>query len=174
MTDTATMVLERLRGRVMRPLAVATGTNPTGFSAADPALLARTVLAGAIRLPESALEELATLLSRPRPHVVPAPEPAAAKNGGLPPRLTVDHELPTMASMQPERRLLVAVLHDAILSFTKYRRCLSVRGRRLFAEVEAWFASDDGSWLFSFVNICETLGVSAQRIRAALSERTGR
>lgn len=77
------------------------------------------------------------------------------------------------ASLQPERRLMLAVLEEAVV---EYQRCVGARdtrGRRLFAETARWFASDDVAWAFSFVNLCQALGLEAGCVRAGL-ERLGR
>src|SRR2546430_15565251 len=42
------------------------------------------------------------------------------------------------------------------------------RARRLFAEVEAWFASDDAAGPFAFVTICQSLGFDPAYIRRGL------
>src|SRR5713101_1724607 len=47
------------------------------------------------------------------------------------------------ARIQPEKRLQVAVLADAILTFHRCAGDERARARRHFAEVDAWFASDD-------------------------------
>ena len=46
------------------------------------------------------------------------------------------------ARVQPEKRLQIAVLSDAIMTFRKCAGVERTRPRRLFAEVAAWFASD--------------------------------
>src|SRR5437899_11246119 len=47
------------------------------------------------------------------------------------------------ARIQPEKRLQVAVLADAVLTFHRWAAVERARARCLFAEVEAWFASED-------------------------------
>jgi hypothetical protein len=64
----------------------------------------------------------------------------------------------------PEKRLLIAVLEEAIKSY----RALAFSGGRRFAEVEEWFACDDNRYTFSFASICEVLGLSATGIRKSL------
>src|SRR5262245_62599749 len=61
------------------------------------------------------------------------------------------------ATILPEHRLMLAVLEDAIRC---YQISLNAGGRRSwrrFRETEAWFASDDATYLYSFVTICEAL-----------------
>jgi len=63
-----------------------------------------------------------------------------------------------------------AVLEDALRVFRRYATSTSRRDRELFDEVREWFAADEDGWPFSFVNICEVLGLSAARIRLALAQ----
>jgi hypothetical protein len=77
--------------------------------------------------------------------------------------------LPNEAALQPEKRLMLAVLDDAIAVLAAFARSGGRRRRRLAAEVETWIAADDAIWPFSFANICETLGLDADCVRARLS-----
>jgi hypothetical protein len=77
-------------------------------------------------------------------------------------RLQVD------ASLQPEKRLMLAVLEDAVGTFQKYVDVHSRHARRLFGEAEEWFASPDADWPFAFVSVCQALGLDADYIRSGL------
>lgn len=68
----------------------------------------------------------------------------------------------------PAKRLMVAVLERALGEYETYAARTDSRERRQFSEVEAWFASDDKGWPFSFVAICEELGLDAPSVRAGL------
>jgi hypothetical protein len=72
------------------------------------------------------------------------------------------------ASLQPEKRLMLAVLEDAVGTFQKYAIAPGRRARRLFAEAEEWFNSDDASWPFAFVNVSQALGLEPLYLRAGL------
>ena len=72
------------------------------------------------------------------------------------------------ASTSGEKRLLAAVLADAIQLYVKHGRGRNVASGILFREAERWFASDDRSWLLSFQNVCDVLQLDAARIRGAL------
>ena len=67
-----------------------------------------------------------------------------------------------------ERRLMLAVLEDAVECFQKYFGIKETRGRQLCSDAEDWIVSDDRSWLFSFVNVCEVLGLQPDFIRQGL------
>src|SRR5216683_681707 len=72
------------------------------------------------------------------------------------------------ASLQPEKRLMLAVLEDAVGTFQKYVTSSTRRGQRLFTEAEEWFAASATDWPFGFENICEALGLEPAYIRAGL------
>ena len=67
-----------------------------------------------------------------------------------------------------ERRLMLAVLEDAIDCFQKYAYTDDVRGKQLFDESWEWIASDDTRWLFSFENICLIVEMNPDYIRQGL------
>jgi hypothetical protein len=72
------------------------------------------------------------------------------------------------AAWSGERRLLLAVLQDAVESFFRYRKDPTRRGRRLFRETHEWFWSTDRQWLCSFESICDNLHLDANYIRRGL------
>jgi hypothetical protein len=67
-----------------------------------------------------------------------------------------------------ERRLMVAVLEDAVDVYRKKCTARDRRSRELFEEAEAWIESTDRTWLFSFENICDVLGIDADYLRRGL------
>src|SRR3989454_6438099 len=77
-------------------------------------------------------------------------------------RLQVD------ASLQPEKRLMLAVLEDAVGTFQKYVASSTRRGQRLFAEAEEWFAEPATEWPFGFESICQALSLEPAYIRNGL------
>jgi hypothetical protein len=72
------------------------------------------------------------------------------------------------ASLQPEKRLMLAVLEDAVGTFQKYVCARDRAAQRLLAEVEDWFGSDDLEWPYAFVNICNALGLEVDYMRDGL------
>ena len=70
---------------------------------------------------------------------------------------------------EPERRLMVAILEDAVSCLsTDLHRC-NPRQRKQYEEAKAWVAADDESeWIFSFKNICEVLGMNPNYLRRGL------
>jgi len=75
------------------------------------------------------------------------------------------------ARLQPEKRLQLAVLEDAIITFERSVGVDDARPRRLLAEVDAWFASDATDSPFAFMTICHTLNIDPDYIRGGLRRR---
>lgn len=68
----------------------------------------------------------------------------------------------------PEKRLLLAVLEEAVGTYQRYAVATDRRSRAILAEVEAWFASDATAQLCDFVAICDALGIEAAYVRSGL------
>ena len=69
---------------------------------------------------------------------------------------------------EPERRLLFAVLTDAIVRFRRFAEAPNDPGRRDCVEAERWIRSSDREWPCSFVNVCEALDIEPGPLRRAL------
>ena len=67
-----------------------------------------------------------------------------------------------------ERRLMIAVLEDAVDVFRKQAGARDPRGEQLFQEAETWIEDPDRTWLFSFQNICDVLDIDADYLRRGL------
>lgn len=72
------------------------------------------------------------------------------------------------AHLEPEKRLMLAVLEDAVACFQKYLSARDSRGKAMFREAEEWVMEGGSDWLFSFENICEVLGFDPQYVRQGL------
>jgi hypothetical protein len=70
--------------------------------------------------------------------------------------------------LEPEKRLMLAVLEDAVACFQKHVMVRDAKGEALFRDVEQWILGKSDDWLFSFENICESLGFNAWYIRQGL------
>jgi hypothetical protein len=70
--------------------------------------------------------------------------------------------------LEPEKKLMLAVLEDAIASYQKYVGARDGKGRALFQETEEWILEKTGDWLFSFANVCDTLGFDPDYLREGL------
>lgn len=69
---------------------------------------------------------------------------------------------------EPERRLVVAVLEDAVDCFQKHVRACDPKARQLFMDAEEWICSEDRSWPFSFENVCDLLQINSEYLRRGL------
>jgi hypothetical protein len=69
----------------------------------------------------------------------------------------------------PEKRLLLAVLEEAVATLQRNALASDRHGRIMFTEVQAWFASDDAAWLYSFAGICDAVGIDAAYVRRGLA-----
>ena len=74
---------------------------------------------------------------------------------------------PSVAPLQPEKRLMLAVLECAVNDFQTYAMVPIGRGKQLFTEVAAWFSSS-ASGPFDFDGICEATGLDPGYIRNGL------
>src|SRR5690242_12514820 len=54
------------------------------------------------------------------------------------------------ASVDGERRLMVAILEDAVDVYRKQAGSRDRKRRQLFCDAEAWIESAERSWIFSF------------------------
>jgi hypothetical protein len=68
----------------------------------------------------------------------------------------------------PERDLALAMLEDAVMCFQKYLKSTCEKERHIFTETEEWFLSDDQDWVFSFLNLCDFLGLDLEFLRKGL------
>lgn len=69
---------------------------------------------------------------------------------------------------EPEKRLMLAVLEDAIRYYQDNWFSRNSKRKRIFDETEEWIVTPDGDWVFSFDHVCETLGLSPEYLRRGL------
>lgn len=72
------------------------------------------------------------------------------------------------AIQEPERRLVIAVLEDAVDCYRKYLGARDRKGRQLFIDAEEWFFSEEKTWPYAFVNVCDYLGINPEYLRRGL------
>lgn len=73
-------------------------------------------------------------------------------------------------ALKPERRLIVAVLQDAIECYQKNLFAREGKQRQLFADAEEWITSQDRTHYFSYENLCEILEMNPDYVRRGLLE----
>jgi len=69
---------------------------------------------------------------------------------------------------EPERRLVIAILEDAVECFTKHIFARDRRSRQLFLDAEEWFEDTDREWPFAFENVCDLVGLDSAYLRRGL------
>ncbi|HXG52434.1 MAG TPA: hypothetical protein VNN77_13645 [candidate division Zixibacteria bacterium] len=72
--------------------------------------------------------------------------------------------------LEPEKALLHAILKDAIDAYLKCSSARDRAGKERFAEAERWIMDTSDTWIFSFQNVCELLGLDPGYIRRGLRE----
>jgi hypothetical protein len=96
----------------------------------------------------------------------------------LPAETTPDSVLPCQLGdrlfgatrLQPEKRLQLAVLEDAVLTLHRCAGAETTRARNLLNEVRTWTSSEDASWPFAFEAICQSLNLDPEYVRGGLLE----
>ena len=70
--------------------------------------------------------------------------------------------------VEPEKRLMLAMMQDALACYQKYIDARRPREKTMFQESEEWIFETDSSWFFSFESICEYLGIEPEYFRKGL------
>jgi hypothetical protein len=76
----------------------------------------------------------------------------------------------------PARKLMLAILEDAVNCLHCYGSNSSETARTLFRDARAWIMDRQNHWIFSFENVCESLQLNPEYIREGLrrwEERRG-
>jgi hypothetical protein len=75
--------------------------------------------------------------------------------------------------VQPEARLMMAVLMDAISCLNKYCAGSTPAGRRLFDDAYDWIMKSDTTWPFSFESITNFLKIDSDYLRSGIEKQYG-
>lgn len=70
--------------------------------------------------------------------------------------------------LEPEKKLMLAVLEDAIACYQKFLFAKDAKGKALFTEAEEWILDSNEDWIFSFAAVCESLGLDPAFIRRGM------
>jgi hypothetical protein len=71
---------------------------------------------------------------------------------------------------EPSRRLLLATLADAVVTFRRTAPLASREDAHDFAQAVRWFASDETSDPLGFIPICRALGLDPAALREGLKD----
>jgi hypothetical protein len=77
-------------------------------------------------------------------------------------------ERPKKTLLGPEKRLMLAVLADAIDGFRSNHSARYGNKRMIFEEVQRWIFEAQGDWVFGFESICAALGLDPEYLREGL------
>ena len=73
-----------------------------------------------------------------------------------------------------EKRLMIAILKDAVECLNKYRGARSSLGTSQYQNALEWVEDEGTEWLFSFNNICDLLGFDPNYLRKVQIKKEGR
>jgi len=71
-------------------------------------------------------------------------------------------------SLSPELALMRGVLEQALIDMRQHRDARYGWNRRVYYDAFHWVTATDRAHTFSFVNVCETLGLSPAAVRRRL------
>jgi len=72
--------------------------------------------------------------------------------------------------LEPEKKLMLAILEDAVACFQKYLFARDSKGKAQFRDTGDWIFQRDDSGVFSFNIVCETLGIEPNYLRRGLEQ----
>jgi hypothetical protein len=72
--------------------------------------------------------------------------------------------------LEPEKALLAAILEDAIHQYHKFRHAWDTAGKEQSREAQEWIMHEGDQWIFSFDNVCESLGLDREYLRRGILE----
>jgi len=79
-----------------------------------------------------------------------------------------DGKADALANSAPEAALAKGVLVQAKRDLRRFRTARDRVGREIYVDAYSWIASDDLWWPYSFLNVCEVLGLSPEVLRVQL------
>jgi hypothetical protein len=79
-----------------------------------------------------------------------------------------------LRQLEGEKRLMIAILKDAVECLDKYRDARNDIGRCQYENALEWVQDKSTEWLFSFTNICDLLGFDPDYLRQVLLKREGK
>jgi hypothetical protein len=101
-----------------------------------------------------------------------SPEPAATQTPDL--LLPSQYFAPRRVTAEGERRLLLAVLEEAIVCYQRNFLARQSEGRRLFRQSAEWLWDEQAAGPFSFPAVCAVLGLEPDYLRRELRRWSAR
>ena len=72
--------------------------------------------------------------------------------------------------LEPEKKLMLAILEDAVACYQKYLFARDSKGKALFHDAEEWVEETGTGSVFAFDSVCETLGLNPDYLRRGVAE----
>jgi hypothetical protein len=72
--------------------------------------------------------------------------------------------------LEPEKKLMLAILDDAIACYQKYFFARDAKGKALFHDARDWVEAPGDTSVFSFDSVCEALGLNPDYVRRGLAD----
>jgi hypothetical protein len=63
---------------------------------------------------------------------------------------------------------MAAVLEEALADYQRCWKARDKKGKKQFADAQAWILESDSDWIFSFVNCCGAIGIEPDYLRQGL------
>lgn len=83
-----------------------------------------------------------------------------------------DETTEALANSGPHVALAKGVIAQAKQDLRRFRGAPDRIGREMYRDAYSWVASNDFAWPYSFLNVCEALGISPEVQRAELLAET--
>ena len=64
-----------------------------------------------------------------------------------------------------QKELAAGILKQAALDLRRFQGATSAVEREFYLDAYRWVMSDDYSWLFSFLNVCQSLNLAPETVR---------
>lgn len=72
--------------------------------------------------------------------------------------------------LEPEKKLMLAILEDAIACYQKYLFARDSKGKALFEEADEWVRDSGSGSVFGFDSVCESLGLNPEYVRRGMAQ----
>jgi hypothetical protein len=80
----------------------------------------------------------------------------------------IPRPLPARRRLSPEQELMLAVLRQGLDDYGRALTESHVRARRERYTLERWIFGDDRQWPYSYLNVCEAVGIDPCALRKEL------
>jgi hypothetical protein len=81
-----------------------------------------------------------------------------------------DDTMQRSTPLEPEKKLMLAVLEDAVMCFQDNLLTRDKKKKQLFDETELWLFEERSDRLFAFANVCQQLNLDPDYVRNGLKQ----